>query len=158
LSCSREECGILLLHGGIFGAGNCQAPAARRRSCAHRCHSELAIEQPITSPLDENTREGDDHLARLFLVFWTATGQDRRMEIIWGNKLKAGTTNISEGFPHYVADGSNENIRQRRSEEVDLREIYRHTWPDGVPAHRIDIAIFCDSDETHGHTVRYFAD
>ena len=71
---------------------------------------------------------------------------------------KLGTTNISEGFPHYVADGSNENIRQWRSEEVDLREIYRHIWPDGAPAHLIDIAIFCDSDETHGHTVSYFAD
>jgi hypothetical protein len=31
-------------------------------------------------------------------------------------------------------------------------------WPDGTPAHLIDIAIFCDSDETHGHTVSYFAD
>ena len=44
-----EECGIILLRpsfrlcGGIFRAGNCQAPAARRRSCAHRCHCELAI-------------------------------------------------------------------------------------------------------------------
>src|SRR5262249_30354009 len=38
-----EECGILLLRGGIFSAVNCQAPAARRQSCAHRCHRELAI-------------------------------------------------------------------------------------------------------------------
>ena len=53
---------------------------------------------------------------------------------------------------------SNENIRQWRSEEVDLREVYRHIWPDGEPAHLIDIAIFCDSDETHGRTVSYFAD
>src|SRR4029453_13329201 len=36
-------CVPALLRGGIFGAGNCQAPAARRRPCAHRCHSELAI-------------------------------------------------------------------------------------------------------------------
>jgi hypothetical protein len=57
-----------------------------------------------------------------------------------------------------AAYGSNENIRQWRSEEVDLREVYRHIWPDGTPAHLIDIAIFCDSDETHGHTVSYFAD
>ena len=28
----------------------------------------------------------------------------------------------------------------------------------GAPGHLIDIAIFCDSDETHGHTVSYFAD
>ena len=87
------------------------------------------IEEPIESPLDERTREGDDHPARLFLVFRTATGQDRRMEIIWGNKLKAGDYKYIGGFPHYVADGSNENIRQWRSEEVDLREVYRHIWP-----------------------------
>src|SRR5260221_69230 len=113
------------------------------------------IEEPIESPLDERSREGDDHPARLFLVFRTASGQDRRMEIIWGNKLKAGDYKYIGGFPHYVADGSNENIRQWRSEEVDLREVYRHIWPDGTPAHLIDIAIFCDSDETHGHTVSY---
>src|SRR5215813_7623166 len=45
-----------------------------------------------------------------------------------------------------------------RIKEVDLREVYRHIWSDGAPAHLIDIAIFCDSDETHGHTVSYFAD
>jgi hypothetical protein len=38
----------------------------------------------------ERTREGDDHPARLFLVFRTPTGEERRMEIIWGNELKAG--------------------------------------------------------------------
>src|SRR3989442_724563 len=43
------------------------------------------IEKPIESPLDEHTREGDDHPARLFLVFQTATSEERRMEIIWGN-------------------------------------------------------------------------
>jgi hypothetical protein len=116
------------------------------------------IEEPIESPLDEHTREGDDHPARLFLVFQTATGDERRMEIIWGNKLKAGGYKYIGGFPHYAADGGDENIRQWRSEEVDLREVYRHIWPDGAPAHLIDIAIFCDSDETHGHTVSYFAD
>jgi hypothetical protein len=116
------------------------------------------IEQPIESALDERTREGDDHPARLFLIFRTATGEERRMEIIWGNRLKAGDYKYIDGFPHYVADGGNENIRQWRREEVDLREVYRHIWPDGAPAHLIDIAIFCDSDETHGHTVSYFAE
>ena len=41
---------------------------------------------------------------------------------------------------------------------ASMAEVYRHIWPDGAPAHLIDIAIFCDSDETHGHTVSYFAD
>jgi hypothetical protein len=61
------------------------------------------IEQPIDSQLDEHKREGDDHPARLFLVFRTATGEERRMEIIWGNKLKAGDYKYIGGFPHYVA-------------------------------------------------------
>jgi hypothetical protein len=60
--------------------------------------------------------------------------------------------------PLHLADGGDENIRQWWCEEGDLREVYPHIWPDGAPAHLIDIAIFCDSDETHGHTVSYFAD
>ncbi len=78
------------------------------------------------------------------------------MEIIWGNKLKAGDYKYIGGFPHYVADGGDENIRQWRTAEVDLREVYQ-IWTDGASVHLIDIAIFCDSDETHGRTVSYFA-
>lgn len=116
------------------------------------------IELPITSALDERTRDGDDHPARFFLTFKTVSGEERRMEIIWGNRLKAGDYKTIGTFPHYVADGGNENIGRWRNAEVDLRAVYRHIWPDGVPAHLIDIAIFCDSDETKGHTVSYFAD
>ena len=35
------------------------------------------IESPIRSPLDERTREGDDHPARLFLWFLTDRGEKR---------------------------------------------------------------------------------
>ena len=80
------------------------------------------------------------------------------MEIIWGNKLKAGDYKYIDRFPHYVADGGNDNVGQWRREEVDLQEIYRHIWRDGAHVHLVDIAIFCDSDETHGHTVSYFSD
>jgi hypothetical protein len=52
------------------------------------------IELPINSPLDERTREGDDHPARLFLRFLTDRGEKRAMEVIWGNRLKP-TTNTS---------------------------------------------------------------
>lgn len=116
------------------------------------------IEQPITSTADERTREGDDHPARLFLVFRTTGGEERRMEIIWGNRLKAGDYKAIGTFPHYVADGGDNHIRQWRNADVDLRTVYRHIWPDDAPAHLIEIAIFCDSDETHGHTISYFAD
>lgn len=116
------------------------------------------VEQPITSALDERTHEGDDHPARFFLTFRTSAGEERKMEIIWGNRLKAGDYKIIGTFPHYVADGGNENTGRWRNAEVDLQAVYRHIWPDGAPAHLIDIAIFCDSDETKGHTVSYFAD
>ena len=48
------------------------------------------VEQPISSPLDEETTEGDDHPARFFTAFETETGERRAMEIIWGNRLRAG--------------------------------------------------------------------
>src|SRR5260370_26469980 len=63
-----------------------------------------SIEQPIESVLDERTRDRDDHPARLFLVFRTTTGEERRMEIIWGNKLKAGDYKYVGGVPQYIAD------------------------------------------------------
>jgi hypothetical protein len=48
------------------------------------------IELPIRSPLDERTREGDDHPARLFLRFATDRGERRAMEVIWGNRPRDG--------------------------------------------------------------------
>ena len=62
------------------------------------------IELPISSPLDERTREGDDHPARLFLRFVTDRGEKRAMEVIWGNRLKPGEYKYIGGFPHFVAD------------------------------------------------------
>jgi len=32
------------------------------------------------------------------------------MEIIWGNKLKAGDYKYVDRFPHYVADGGDDKI------------------------------------------------
>jgi hypothetical protein len=53
------------------------------------------IELPIRSPLDELTREGDDYPARLFVRFATDRGEKRAMEVIWGNRLRPASTNIS---------------------------------------------------------------
>jgi hypothetical protein len=116
------------------------------------------IEVPIESPLDERTRAGDDHPARLFIAFKTAMGEDRRMEIVWGNRLKAGDYKYIDKFPHYVANGGNENIRRWHAEEVDLQAIYRRIWRDGAPARLIDVALFCDSDDTRTQSIAYFAD
>jgi hypothetical protein len=57
------------------------------------------IELPIRSPLDERTPEGDDHPARLFLRFLTDRGEKRAMEVIWGNRLKAGRLQVHSRLP-----------------------------------------------------------
>src|SRR5262249_58305373 len=44
------------------------------------------IELPIRSPLDECTREGDDHPARLFLRFLTDRGAKPALEGSWGHR------------------------------------------------------------------------
>lgn len=116
------------------------------------------IERPIDSALDERTREGDDHPARLFLAFKTEAGEERRMEIVWGNRLTAGDTKIIGTFPHYVADGGAANVGRWISEQVDLAAIYRRFWPDAAPARLIDVALFCDSDDTGTSSVAYFAE
>ena len=45
------------------------------------------------------------------------------MEIIWGNRLKAGDYKYIEGFPHYVADDGDDNIRRWRSEQIVAQEL-----------------------------------
>ena len=115
------------------------------------------IEQPIVSELDETTEEGDDHPARFFIVFETASGERRSMEIIWGDRLKAGEYKYINGFPHYVARGGNENTNRWFDENVNLLEVYRTIWPDREPANMKEIGLFCDSDDTNTESVSYFA-
>lgn len=114
------------------------------------------IEQPIPSELSEVTREGDDHPARLFITFQTLSGEKRSMEIVWGNRLKAGEYKYIGQFPHYVARGGNENTNRWFDEEVNLLEIYRHIWPDQELAKLMEIGLFCDSDDTNTRSVSYF--
>ncbi len=117
------------------------------------------VEQPIDSDIDERTRAGDDHPARLFLSFHTEAGETRNMEIVWGNRLlHRGDYKYIGGFPHYVANGGTENVGRWQRESVDLAAIYRTIWPDAAPTHLYEVALFCDSDETGGTTVSYFAD
>ena len=102
------------------------------------------IELPIHSPLDERTREGDDHPARLFLRFATDRGEKRAMEVIWGNRSKPGEYKYIGGFPHFVADAGDERIGRWLDERIDLAHVYAEIWKDAAPAHLVDIAVFCD--------------
>ena len=114
------------------------------------------IELPIRSLLDERTREGDDHPARLFLRFLTDRGDKRAMEVIWGNRLKLGDYKYIGGFPHFVADAGEDRIGRWLDEKIDLARVYAEIWKDAAPAHVTDIAVFCDSDDTHTASVSYF--
>ncbi len=117
------------------------------------------VEQPIESDTDELTAEGDDHPARLFLVFENEDGEGRAMEIIWGNRvLRAGDYKYINEFPHYTANGGSENVGRWHRESVDLTRIYREIWDDPTDVRLVDVAIFCDSDETDSRSVAYFAD
>jgi hypothetical protein len=115
------------------------------------------IEQGIDSEADELTQEGDDHPARLFISFRTAAGERRAMEIIWGNRLRAGQYKYIGSFPHYVANGGPEHMGRWQNEEIDLLAIYREIWSDASPVTITDIGLFCDSDETNSSSIAYFA-
>jgi hypothetical protein len=121
------------------------------------------VEQPIESEIDETTKAGDDHPARIFLKFRSAAGETHAMEIIWGNrKLRTGDWKYlgsfwgGSPFPHYVARGGNENVGRWHDERVDLRTLYRKNWGDPHGANLQEVALFCDTDGTGAESVAYF--
>lgn len=79
------------------------------------------------------------------------------MEVIWGNRLRAGAYKFIDGFPHFVADGGVDRVGRWLDERIDLARIYAEIWPDNAPAHLVDIAVFCDSDDTHTASISYVA-
>ena len=117
------------------------------------------VEKPIQSPIDERTDKGDDHPARLFIAFSNAAGERRALEIIWGNRLLGrGDVKFRGSFPHYVANGGNDNVGRWHDEQIDLSKLFKRFWPDDRLGRVTDIAVFCDSDETDTSSVSYFAD
>ncbi len=122
------------------------------------------IETPIASDADEMTVGGDDHPARLYLGFEGADGESHELEIIWGNRrLKAGDWKhlkffLFFSFPHYVANGGDENAGRWHHESANLRELYRELWGEPRGVHLVEIALFCDTDETGAESVAYFSD
>jgi hypothetical protein len=114
------------------------------------------VETPLASTLDERTREGDDHPVRWFLGFADSEGSPHHAEIVWGNKLlKRGDWKVLGTFVHYVADGGDDNAGKWRDESADLLAIYRKASGRADTPRLTQISVFCDSDETGGHTVAY---
>ena len=125
---------------------------------------QWVIEQTITSEEDERTVAGDDHPGRLYLKFESDAGEEHSMEIIWGNRaLGPGDWKHLEffgffSFPHYVANGGDENAGRWHSERVDLTDLYSTLWGDAKGARLIEIALFCDTDETGASSIAYFSE
>ena len=60
------------------------------------------------------------------------------------------------GFAHFVADAGEDGVGRWLDERIDLARVYAEVWKDEAPAHLVDIAVFCDSDNTY-RSISYFA-
>jgi hypothetical protein len=123
------------------------------------------IEKTIDTEVDEMTVAGDDHPARLYLSFESPDGEEHSMEIIWGNRvLHRGDWKHLEffmglfSFPHYTANGGDENAGRWHHERVNLKDLYTTLWGNADGARLIALALFCDTDETGAQSTAYFAD
>ena len=101
------------------------------------------IELPIRSPLDERTRATD-------------RGEKRAIGGVWSNRLKPGDYKYLGGFPHFIAEAGDDRVGRWLHERIGLARVYAEIWKDAAPAHLVDIAVFCDSDDTHTPSVSYF--
>lgn len=122
------------------------------------------VEQAVVSEIDELSAAGDDHPARLYLKFQGSDGQTHALEIIWGNtRLVTGDWKYlktfwgAQGFPHYTARGGQANVGRWHDERVDLRALYRKQWGDPAGARLVELALFCDTDQTGVTSVAYFS-
>jgi Protein of unknown function (DUF3047) len=121
------------------------------------------VEQPVVSAIPETDSKGDDHPARFLLQFSDAHSKDHYMEIIWSNgAFKPGQWKYVHDFPHYVANSgdatSGENTKLWFAEKVNLLELYRTATKRTDTARLVNIAIFCDTDDTGGQSIAYFSD
>ena len=127
---------------------------------------EWLVEYGIRVAHDETTAGGDDHAARIYLTLEDKQGQRRSLQFVWGGQqLKAGDYkqlsylfDLIGPYAHYVVNGGEENWGRWHSESVDMREIYRTALgaPEGVRL--VEVALFCDSDETNDASVAYFSE
>jgi hypothetical protein len=42
-------------------------------------------------------------------------------------------------------------------ERIDLARVYAEIWKNAALAHLVDVAVFCDRDDTHTASISYFA-
>jgi Protein of unknown function (DUF3047) len=119
------------------------------------------VEQPVVADAPETEWKGDDHPARLLLHFLDSKKTEHYFEIIWSNGVfKAGQWKIIGNFYHYVANGGDaktgENTNKWFSEKVNLLDLYRTATNITDTPRLINIAIFCDTDDTRTKSIAYF--
>ena len=58
---------------------------------------------------------------------------------------------------HFVGDAGDDRAGHWLDERIDVARVYGEIWKDAAPAHLVNVAVFCDSDDTHTANIRYFA-
>jgi Protein of unknown function (DUF3047) len=121
------------------------------------------IEQPVVATVPETESKGDDHPARFLVQFADSEKASHYIEIIWSNgAFKAGQWKIIGDFHHYVANGgdakSGENTNTWFDEKVNLLDLYHTATKRTDTPHLLNIAIFCDTDDTGAKSIAYFSD
>lgn len=119
------------------------------------------IDKPVVTEQPETQWKGDDHPARLMLHLKDSQAKEHYFEIIWSNgAFKAGQWKIIDGFHHYVANGGDaktgENTKKWFTEKVDLLDLYHTATKNTDTPRLINIAIFCDTDDTGAASDAYF--
>lgn len=119
------------------------------------------IEKPVVSSLPETQWAGDDHPARLLIHLLDSQKSEHYFEIIWSNgTFKPGQWKIIGDFHHYVANGgdakSGENTGKWFNEKVNLLDLYHTATGRNDNAQLINIAVFCDTDDTKSQSIAYF--
>lgn len=119
------------------------------------------VETPVVANAPESEAKGDDHPARFLLHLRDSEQVEHYFEIIWSNgAFKAGQWKIIGNFHHYVANGGDaktgENTNVWFTEKVNLLDLYRTATKRTDTPTLINIAIFCDTDDTGGTSVAYF--
>ena len=116
---------------------------------------EWMIATPINSPASEKTLAGDDHPARIVVTFETTHGDQKEVELVWGNKISEQAFYMVDTAPRFVVRGGASGSWHR--EKVNLTEVYRKFWPQEEPYRITDIGIVSDSDNTSSQSLSYIA-
>jgi hypothetical protein len=74
-----------------------------------------------------------------------------------GQSAEPGDYKYIGSFPHFVADAGDDRVGRWLDERIDLAAIYAEIWKDAARVHLVDVAVFCDSDDTHTASISYFA-